>query len=112
MRTTSAIAAVSIGIATFFWAASALAKDEPAKDLVLKGDAKCTACHDEADSPQLLAIGKTRHGVRADERTPTCTSCHGESNEHLGYKGSAKPPKPDRTFGRNTQRSRPFISMI
>lgn len=25
-----------------------------AKDMVLKGDAKCTACHDEADSPQLL----------------------------------------------------------
>jgi DmsE family decaheme c-type cytochrome len=76
---------------------------EPAKDLVLKGDAKCTACHDEADSAQLLAIGKTRHGVKADERTPTCTSCHGESSEHTNYKGSGKPPKPDRTFGKNTQ---------
>ncbi len=73
-----------------------------AKDLVLRGDAKCTACHDEADSPQLLAIGKTRHGVTADGRTPTCTSCHGESDSHIGYKGSDKPPKPDRTFGKNT----------
>jgi len=73
-----------------------------AKDLVLRGDAKCTACHDEADSPQLLAIGKTRHGVTADGRTPTCTSCHGESDGHVGYKGSGKPPKPDRTFGKNT----------
>lgn len=80
----------------------ASANKEVAKDLVLKGDAKCTRCHDEADSPQLLAIGKMRHGVKADSRTPTCTSCHGESDKHLGHKGSGKPPKPDRTFGKNS----------
>ncbi len=72
------------------------------KDLVLRGDAKCTACHDESDSPQLLSIGKTSHGVTADGRTPTCTSCHGESIAHLGHKGSDKPPKPDQVFGRNS----------
>ncbi|HJV54307.1 MAG TPA: DmsE family decaheme c-type cytochrome [Noviherbaspirillum sp.] len=75
------------------------------KDLVLKGDAKCTSCHDEADSPQLLAIGRTRHGTNADERTPTCTKCHGESNSHADYKGSDKPPKPDVTFTKNTKNS-------
>lgn len=89
----------------------ALAEDTPAKpdtekvqpkDLFLKGDGKCTFCHDEADSPQLLHIGKTRHGVKADSRTPTCTSCHGDSNEHLNHKGSGKPPKPDRTFGKKS----------
>ena len=73
-----------------------------AKDLVLKGDAKCTVCHDESDSPGLLAISQTRHGVTADGRTPTCTSCHGESAAHIGHKGSSKPPKPDRVFGKNT----------
>ena len=72
------------------------------KDIVLKGDAKCTACHDEADSPQLLAIGKTRHGVTADGNAPTCTSCHGDSVAHTGHKGSEKPPKPDHVFGKNT----------
>ena len=72
------------------------------KDLVLRGDAKCTACHDEADSPQLLAVGKTKHGTNADGRTPTCTSCHGDSEAHVSHKGSTKPPKPDRTFGKNT----------
>lgn len=88
---------------------AALAADAPkadakpaAKDLVLKGDAKCTSCHDEADAPGVLHIGKTRHGVKADGRTPTCTDCHGDSAAHLGYKGSAKPPKPDRYFGKNT----------
>ena len=80
----------------------AAAQKAPAKDLVLKGDAKCTVCHDESDSPELLAIGKTKHGTNADERTPTCTSCHGVSDSHINYKGSNKPPKPDRTFSKNT----------
>ncbi|MBI3523132.1 MAG: DmsE family decaheme c-type cytochrome [Betaproteobacteria bacterium] len=77
-------------------------KKEAPRDIVLKGDAKCTTCHDEADSPELLAIGKTRHGVRADKRGPECTSCHGESAKHIAYKGSDKPPKPDRTFGKKS----------
>lgn len=72
-----------------------------AKDIVLKGDAKCTACHDEADSPELLAIGKTRHGLKSPN-APTCTSCHGESNKHADYKGKDKPPKPDVYFGKGT----------
>lgn len=86
---------------------------EPAtpKDMVLKGDAKCTGCHDEADDstptmlelhPSVLAIGKTPHGVRGDARTPTCTDCHGDSEKHIGHKGSGKPPKPDRWFTKNT----------
>ena len=82
--------------------AVAMAKKEAAKDIVLRGDAKCTTCHDEADAPQLLAIGKTRHGTNADKGTPECTSCHGDSEKHLQHKGSDKPPKPDRTFGKNT----------
>ncbi len=77
---------------------SALAADAP-RDLVLKGDAACTACHDDADSPELLAIGKTRHGTAADSRTPGCTSCHGPSQGHLGSKGPGKRSAPDVTFG-------------
>lgn len=84
---------------------------ETAKDLILKGDAKCTGCHDEADDtkptmldlrPSVLAIGKTRHGTIADGRTPTCTDCHGESEKHVSHKGSGKPPKSDRTFGKDS----------
>ena len=76
------------------WVAPATVAD--AKDLVLKGDAKCTTCHDAGASPGLLGIGKTMHGTRADSRTPTCTSCHGDSNAHAEGKG-----KPDVVFGRN-----------
>lgn len=85
---------------------AAEASTQPA-DLLLKGDAKCTGCHDEADDtkptmlelhPSVLAIGKTRHGVRTDSRTPTCTDCHGESEKHLNHKGSGKPPKADVNF--------------
>lgn len=83
---------------------AALAKEAP-KDIVLKGDAKCTTCHDENDSPEALAIGKTRHGVTADGRTPTCTSCHGDSEAHQkeAGRGDKKPPMPDVTFGAKTK---------
>jgi DmsE family decaheme c-type cytochrome len=93
------------GCAAFLFAGNVLAAEaKPApKDIVLKGDAKCTSCHDEADAPELLRIGKTRHGTKADGRTPTCTSCHGESKAHTDYKGSDKPPKPEITFGKNTK---------
>ena len=82
----------------------AMGAEQP-KDIVLKGDAACTSCHDEADSPELLAIGKTRHGTLSDARVPTCTSCHGASKAHLGHKGSDKPPKPDVTFTAKTKSS-------
>ena len=76
------------------------------KDLVLKGDAKCTSCHDETDSPRVMAIGKTRHGVVADGRTPTCTSCHGESDRHIASAKSGKADQfvpPDATFGKKSK---------
>ena len=84
-------------------ATGALAQDKPAarKDLVLNGDAKCTRCHDEGDDFPVLAIGKTKHGTMADKRTPSCTSCHGESDSHINKPADAtERPKPDRTFGR------------
>jgi DmsE family decaheme c-type cytochrome len=99
----------AVGFATPAFAADT-GKPE-AKDLVLKGDAKCTGCHDESDEPvptmlelhpSVLAIATTRHGVRGDSRTPTCTNCHGESEKHLNHKGKDKPPMPDRTFRKNT----------
>jgi len=90
-----------------------LAVKADAKDLILKGDAKCTGCHDEADEPTgagtmlelnpgVLAIGKTKHGVKADKRTPTCTDCHGDSEKHRMHKGSEKPPAVDRSFRKNS----------
>ena len=70
------------------------------KDLVLKGDAKCTTCHDEGDSPKVLAIGKTKHGNIADKRVGTCTSCHGDSDKHIAdaEKGTKPPTRPDVTY--------------
>jgi len=93
-----------------------LAPNPNAKDLILKGDAKCTGCHDEADeptgaatmlelNPSVLAIGKTRHGTTADSRTPTCIDCHGESLDHRAHKGSGKPPAVDRSFRKKSTTS-------
>lgn len=102
-----------MGMAAPLMAADAPKAVEIKKDLILKGDAKCTGCHDEADEPQgkatmlelnpgVLAIATTRHGVKGDSRTPTCTNCHGESDKHLNYAGKDKPPSPDRSFRKNT----------
>jgi DmsE family decaheme c-type cytochrome len=69
------------------------------KDLVLRGDARCTRCHDEGDDYPVLAIGQTRHGVKADGRTPSCTSCHGESDRHANKPSDVvERPKPDVVF--------------
>ncbi|HET7363559.1 MAG TPA: DmsE family decaheme c-type cytochrome [Burkholderiales bacterium] len=68
------------------------------KDKVLRGDAKCTTCHDESWPYPVLEIGKTKHGVRGDSRTPTCTSCHGESVAHQSNPGA---DKPDLMFGKH-----------
>lgn len=58
----------------------------------LTGDAKCTRCHDEEEAAPVLAILATRHGVKADARTPTCQGCHGESTRHLSKPGGVRPP--------------------
>ena len=93
---------LAFGIAVGAHAADA---DKPVvhKDMVLKGDAKCTRCHDETDDYPVLSIAKTEHGTLADGRTPTCTSCHGESQAHLDNPGGkADRPEPDRVFGKKS----------
>ena len=49
----------------------------------LEADKVCTTCHDESWRTPVLSIYQTKHGVKADERTPGCQSCHGESLGHL-----------------------------
>jgi DmsE family decaheme c-type cytochrome len=49
----------------------------------LQGDAICTRCHDESEQKPILSIYQTAHGVKADSRTPSCQSCHGDSNLHV-----------------------------
>jgi DmsE family decaheme c-type cytochrome len=61
----------------------------------LKKDAVCTKCHDESEAAPVLSLYQTKHGVRGDARTPTCQSCHGESDKHVKgdpkVKGRAAP---------------------
>jgi DmsE family decaheme c-type cytochrome len=69
----------------------------------LAEDAKCTKCHDESETRPILSIYQTPHGVRADGRTPTCTSCHGPSEKHLaGDKDAEHRPPPDVVFLKHT----------
>lgn len=94
------IPALLLGFCLALPAAADEAKPAP-KDLVLKGDAVCTQCHDETDPYPVLDIGKSKHGNPADPRNPTCTTCHGESKTHVNKPpGVTKRPKPDLTFGK------------
>jgi DmsE family decaheme c-type cytochrome len=58
-------------------------------------DTVCTRCHDEGENKPVLSIAQTAHGNKADSRTPSCQSCHGESEKHL----KAKTAAPDVSFG-------------
>jgi len=63
-------------------------------------DAVCTRCHDETDNKPILAIYQTRHGVKADARTPSCQSCHGPSDDHVkNPRGVTPRPQPEVVFG-------------
>ncbi len=91
------------------WVPAALAEDAPVQQnqaasatatadaiaLSMKKDAICTRCHDESETKPILALYQTKHGNRADPRTPNCQSCHGESDKHLhgdpAQKGRAAP---------------------
>jgi DmsE family decaheme c-type cytochrome len=68
----------------------------------LKEDAVCTRCHDYTEARPVLSIYQTRHGVRADTRTPTCQSCHGASERHLkGDPTLSSRPATDVQFGKH-----------
>jgi DmsE family decaheme c-type cytochrome len=101
--------AVLMSTAVPAFAADAPAADGPAAEL-LKQDAVCTRCHDEMAAKPLLSIYQTRHGVKADARTPTCQSCHGKSDKHLGGAGAdanAVRPSPDIVFKTDHTLSKP-----
>jgi DmsE family decaheme c-type cytochrome len=68
-------------------------------DRTLAGDAVCTRCHDQSDNKPVLSIYRTRHGVKADARTPGCQSCHGASKAHVVNAQDTDPrPAVDVTF--------------
>ena len=82
--------------------AGAMANEAGTADVALKRDAVCTKCHDESETKPVLSIYLTRHGVRADARTPTCQQCHGESEKHVRGDASQKGrARPDVVFGKD-----------
>ncbi len=67
-------------------------------------DAVCTRCHDETENKPILSIYQTAHGNKADSRTPSCQSCHGESDAHIkGDPQQKVRPRPDVTFAEKSQ---------
>jgi DmsE family decaheme c-type cytochrome len=72
-----------------------------AGDRSLVGDAACTRCHDQGEVKPVLSIYQTRHGVKADGRTPGCQTCHGPSVAHIkNEKEEETRPPVDISFRR------------
>jgi len=95
------LALLGLGIGSQARAADAAATVPVVADRSNEGDAACTRCHDENETKPVLAIYQTRHGVKADERTPGCQSCHGASLAHQKNIGGTGDHRtlPDVTFG-------------
>jgi DmsE family decaheme c-type cytochrome len=103
MRSGLVLAALTV-LVGFMQPTAVFAQDKaPQKDLVLKGDAKCTTCHDETEDYPVLGIGKTRHGGSAHLSGLTCASCHGESDAHLTKPQGKDRPPPDKVFGKRAK---------
>ena len=82
---------------------AAIAADDAA-DRTLAGDAACTRCHDQDEPKPVLSIYQTAHGVKADERTPVCQSCHGASLKHIkNDAGLEIRPPVDISFARGSK---------
>jgi DmsE family decaheme c-type cytochrome len=73
-----------------WWVVAVAAQTGPAK-AALEKDAECTACHNETSPKPILSIYKTRHGNKADARTPGCRDCHGQSDDHTKDPGTVAP---------------------
>jgi DmsE family decaheme c-type cytochrome len=94
----------TMAAALWLFIAPALAADGPSAADIAKAalakDAVCTRCHDENDNKPILSYYQTRHGVKADPRTPGCQTCHGPSEQHVRNPGNATPrPQPDTVYG-------------
>jgi DmsE family decaheme c-type cytochrome len=75
----------SVGTA---WAQAGGAGFAAGAEFAAGNEAACVECHDETSDYPVLSILKTRHGVKADARTPlasghACQSCHGPSARHV-----------------------------
>lgn len=103
MKARQLLLATLTAVAAVFFGGPAAAEARIVKDVVLKGDAQCTRCHDESESYPVLSIAKTRHGVMADSRLPSCVGCHGESETHANKpEGMKERPAPAFPYGKRT----------
>ena len=103
MKISKPFAWAALCLAALAFQGQALAARE-VKDAILKGDAKCTKCHDETEAYPVLSMAQTKHGVKSDGRLPSCVGCHGESETHTNKpEGMKERPKPEFPYGKRTK---------
>ena len=73
--------AICVVILGGFWANSTRAYQAPDAKAALAKDDSCITCH--AGTGHVADIYQSRHGNKADPRTPGCVNCHGASDKHM-----------------------------
>jgi DmsE family decaheme c-type cytochrome len=92
-QTTPAAQTATVAQTTAVAQPAPAAKPAPSSAAVqaaLAKDAVCTTCHNSA-SGHAPAVYDSRHGVKGDDRTPGCQSCHGESDAHVKDPANVSP---------------------
>lgn len=92
--------ALAFGLWMLLGSPTAFSQEETAAGYTDKGADACLRCHDEDSEFPVLALFRTRHGHRGDERSPfaqlQCESCHGPGEAHSARvrRGRERPPMP------------------
>jgi len=94
--------AICVVVLGGFWATSTRAHQAPDAKAALAKDGSCITCH--AGTGHVADIYQSRHGNKADPRTPGCVNCHGASDKHM-----TDPPgiAPDVVFAATSKRRSP-----
>ena len=103
MKTSNKLLALCVFVAGLAGFAPAMAQQA---DRSAAGDKVCTSCHDENWAKPILSIYQTKHGVKADARTPGCQTCHGASTEHVKASGGVPPDMTFTKKSKNTPQAR------
>ena len=96
---TLAICAVVLG---GFWATSTRASQAPDAKAALAKDDSCITCH--GGTGHVTDVYQSRHGNKADPRTPGCINCHGASDKHMTDPAGIAP---DVVFAATSKRRSP-----
>jgi hypothetical protein len=99
--------AICVVVSGGFWATSTRAYQAPDAKAALAKDDSCITCH--GGTGHVADIYQSRHGNKADPRTPGCVNCHGASDKHMTDPAGIAP---DVVFAATSKRRSPAAAEV